>query len=223
MTTCLNNRKRPILKKKEENTVRNKNPEELIKLNLELENHINQDGDLNPLEGKNACLFQISKHEKGYEYYFRKNLPEELRIELRDLTPEIVMKDHDQIINIINQYTLCIKAQEFISCFFAHIPRLEEFLEVEHRGKTFFIKRDGKEVSWAWAQEENDKAIELAVETLIDYRRKGFARQVVTACAYHAITMGKIAFYSFLKGNSVSEALAKSLNVKKYAEITSYS
>jgi len=198
-------------------------PANLIKLNLELENYIDEKGDLHPLEGKDTCLFSINKHKNGYIYHFKHIISSELRSYLSNLNPEILMFEHDKIRKMLDQFIPCKNVQVFIGCYFNYLPKKEDFSLVEKLQDKYVIKNNELDVSVAWAQEENDKAIEIAVETISGYQKNGYGRQVVSALAYDAIKTGKIAFYSYLQENESSQALAKSLKVSKYAVSTIYS
>jgi predicted GNAT family acetyltransferase len=79
-----------------------------------------------------------------------------------------------------------------------------------------------KPVSWAWSSDTNPKAVELAVKTDEAHRRRGYARQVASAWAYHNMKRGKVAFYSHKADNFASRSLAKNLGVVRYAQATTY-
>ncbi|MHA1376578.1 MAG: hypothetical protein ACTSR7_20045 [Promethearchaeota archaeon] len=201
----------------------NLDPADLIKLNLELENIIDESGDLHPLEGKDSYLLSISKQINGYSYYFRHTIPSELRSSLLNLKPEILMNDHNKIRSLLDDFIPCKNAQVFFGCYFKYLPNKEDFSLVEKKFNKYIISVNGVDVSFAWAQEENEKAIEIAVETILEYQKKGYGKQVVSALAYYAIKTGKIAFYSYLQDNESSKALARSLKVSRYAVSTIYS
>jgi predicted GNAT family acetyltransferase len=198
-------------------------PENLIKLNLELENQIDDNGDLVPYKPEDSCLFTISKHKNGYSLYFRHDIPLELRERLKQMYPEKLMTEVEFVKELVSEHSPIKEISSFIGCYFTHIPSTKEFPDVIQEKKVMTIKKDGKSVSWAWAQEENDRAIELAVETLPEYQKRGYGRHVVAACANRAIKAGKIAFYSYKVENSASRALAKSLGVVQYAQSIAYS
>jgi ribosomal protein S18 acetylase RimI-like enzyme len=82
---------------------------------------------------------------------------------------------------------------------------------------------ENEPVAWAWSQEKNEKAAELAVEVLPQYRRRGYGRQVASAWANHIIQQRLVAFYSHLHDNVPSQALARSLDVVQYAVSAGYS
>ena len=76
--------------------------------------------------------------------------------------------------------------------------------------------------SWRCRCRENDASAEAAVETLPQFRRKGFARATASAWADAVISAGKIAFFSHSRDNAASEALAKSLGVELFATAAAY-
>ena len=195
----------------------------LIEINLELENKIDENGDLIPLESNKDCLLYISKHENGYSIYYNHTVPSSIREELCKIEPEVLLKDTEIIKEAFRTFIPCKKISTYVSCYFTHTPSIKEYPNVIQEKDSFVIKKDNKIVSSAWAQEENEIAIELAVETLPEYQKKGYGRQVVAACANDAITKGKIAFYSYIDDNLPSAALAKSLGVVQYAISTSFS
>jgi len=81
---------------------------------------------------------------------------------------------------------------------------------------------DGLVVSEAWSSRRTDVAAELAVETLLEYRQRGYARQVCAAWASHQLTLGRTAFYSHDLENTASAALARSLGVRHFMDNVSY-
>ena len=212
-----------MFKTRKDNFQKKIDVEKLIKLNLELENKIDENGDLIPFEGNKDCLLYISKHKNGFAFYFNHNIPSSIREELKKINPEKILKGDEIAKGIFNEFIPCKKINTFVSCYFIDTPSTSEFLDVIQVKNAFVIRKDNKNVSSAWAQEENEQAIELAVETLPDYQKRGYGKQVVAACTYDAMTKGKIAFYSYEIDNVTSAALAKSLGVIQYAQSTAYS
>ncbi len=197
--------------------------EKLIELNLELENDIDENGDLVPFEANKDCLLYVSKHVSGFSIYFNHTVPSSIREKLKKIEPEILIQDIETAKGIFSEFIPCKKMTTFVSCYFTCTPSPDEFPDVVQEKEIFVIKKDNKKVSSAWAQEENDRAIELAVETLPEYQKRGYGRQVVAACVHKAITEGKVAFYSYVADNIGSAALAKNLGVVQYAESTAFS
>jgi predicted GNAT family acetyltransferase len=69
---------------------------------------------------------------------------------------------------------------------------------------------------------ENPFCAEVAVETLPEFQRRGYARRVCAAWANNALRRGKVAFFSHAESNLASRRLALSLGVVEYAACISY-
>jgi predicted GNAT family acetyltransferase len=90
--------------------------------------------------------------------------------------------------------------------------------------RTRFAIYDGERpVAWAFSSREGSRAAELAVETLPEYRRRGYARRVASAWAVAKLADGKTCFYSYLADNYPSEMLARSLGVEWQFDLATYS
>ena len=198
------------------------NPTELIVLSIEIENQIDASGDLRPLPGKDSALFSISRHQSGYVRFYRYDLARNVRRQIEALDPEVALQDHKVVRGILAQYALCDTVFAGKGYHFAHPPSPEEFPDAVHHKGCYAILVGGEPVSWAWTADESKRAAELAVETTLECRRRGYARQVAAAWAAHVLEKGKVAFYSHEVGNSASEALAHSLGVVAYAVVTTY-
>ena len=81
---------------------------------------------------------------------------------------------------------------------------------------------DGECVSYARSSRENDRCAEAWVETDPKYRRRGFARDVVSAWACAARANGKVAFYSHDEDNVASAAVAKSLGLQLFMSYVNF-
>lgn len=196
---------------------------DLIRLNTEIENAFNADGDLVPLPGKASVLLAIHQHWAGYVTHFGHQLPPEIRHQLRALDPERVLHDHARVQRIISAHAVCSHVFAAKAYYFAHVPTAEEQPDVMFRQGAYVVLVGGEPVSRAWTQDGSDHAAELAVETLPAFQRRGYGRQVVAAWAAHVMAQGKVAFYSHQIGNMASEALARSLGVVQYAISVAYS
>jgi hypothetical protein len=198
---------------------------ELIRSNIGLENCINSSGKLFPLTDSDPSIvahFIISRHSEGCERFFRHDLPEPIREKLTNLDPEQALYDVELVKRILSEDRQCQDAWRGKGYVFRYVPDSAEFPDVIQQGGTFVIMADDKPIARAWSQEQNEKAAELAVEVLPEYRRRGYARQVSAAWANHIMRSGRIAFYSHLHNNTASEALAHSLGVVQYAVSAGY-
>ena len=197
-------------------------PIELIRLSIGIENQIDSSGDLKPVQGKDSAIFSISRHQTGHIKFFRYDLPFGVRRQIEALEPEVALKGHKAVCQILAQYTSCDSVFAGKGYYFAHSPSREEFPDAVFHNGCYVILVGGEPVSWAWTANESDQAAELAVETVAEYRQRGYARQVVAAWANHVLGEGKVAFYSYEVGNIPSEALAHSLDVVQYVVVTTY-
>ena len=197
-------------------------PTELIRLSIGIENQVDSSGDLKPLPGKDSALFSISHHQTGYSVFFRYDLPLDVRCEIEALDPEVALKDHEVVRQILARHVPCDSVFAGKGYYFAHLPSPEEFPDAVFHNGCYVIQVGGEPVSWAWTANESEHAAELAVETDPDYRQRGYARQAVAAWATDVLGEGKVAFYSHEIGNIASEALARSLGVVQYAVWTTY-
>jgi hypothetical protein len=101
-------------------------------------------------------------------------------------------------------------------------PSPEEYPDVALAGNNGVIKVDEAVAAVAWSVRANEAAEEVAVETGEPYRRRGYARQVVSAWIQSVLRRGRVAFYSHDQSNLPSEALAHSLDLVRYAEGVAY-
>lgn len=196
---------------------------DLIRLSIEIENGIDANGDLTPIPGKDSALLVVSRHRDGHLIHFRYDIPTQIRRQVLSLGPDAMLTDHEQVKKTLRQYETCEKVWAGEGCYFTRVPRPEEYADVVKQGAAYVVLVEGEAVSRAWTQDESARAAELAVETRGEYRRYGYARQVVSAWAAGVIEEGKVAFYSYLVGNEASAGLARSLGVEWYARSTGYS
>jgi hypothetical protein len=194
----------------------------LIRLSIGIENRVGTDGDLRPVPGLASALFSISRHQTGYVRFYRYDLPPHVRHQIEALPPEAARQDHHVVRQILDRHTPCDSVFAGKGYTFAQPPSPDEYPDAIFHDGCYVIKVDGKPVSWAWTSQESEQAAELAVETALEYRRRGYARQVVAAWAARVLGKGKVAFYSHEVGNTASEALAQSLGVVQYALVTTY-
>ena len=196
---------------------------DLIRLSFEIENEIDADGDLVPLSEKGSTIFSVSRPADEYVLYFRHDVPSETREPLRAMDPEKALNDHESVRSAIARSVPCKEVLAWNGCYFAHLPAPDEFPDVVLREGRHLVMVDDSLASQAWTQDGSLQASELAVETLPEFRGKGYARQVAAAWASHEVKAGRVAFYSYKVSNLASEALARSLGVVQYARSTSYS
>jgi hypothetical protein len=195
---------------------------DLIRLNAEIEHNLTLDGDLLPLPGKDPLLLLANRHQDGYVFYYRRQVPLALREQIDALGPQRAFEDDAAVQAILAGYSPCMRLVEGVGGYFSAAPIPDEFSGVILEGDTYQIEVDGQAVSRAWTWFESDEAAELVVEALPDFRRLGYARQVAAAWAAGVMQAGRVAFYSYLADNEASAALARSLGVVEYATWVAY-
>lgn len=196
---------------------------ELIRLNTEISSRVRPDGDLEPILGTGATLFQVYQHAHGIIRRIRHGLPAAARERLWRLPPEIALREHDVVKHILSRYVVCDRVFAGRACYFAGAPAPSEYPDVVMYKGCHAVLVAGDPVSWAWTQAGSDRADELAVETLAEYQGRGYGRQAAAAWAAHVMAEGRVAFYSHDIDNPGSERLARSLSVVQYAVCVSYS
>ena len=185
----------------------------LIRLEAELEYGVALRGDAIPVTPQNTRdvpLVTIARFADGYDLLFREGLSdgERARFTERD-APQLFAASPDTF------------SDRIIDCrwyVITRIPEPSEFPDVTERNGRLVVERDGKIVAEAWSSQDSEHAAEVEIETHIDYRRRGFGRQVVAAWARHTRHAGKIAFYSHLMSNDASRALAASVGAVWFAD-----
>jgi ribosomal protein S18 acetylase RimI-like enzyme len=199
---------------------------ELIHLNIGLENRIDPSDNLFPLPDSDLAQvahFVIAQHSEGFERFFRHDLPLPIREKLTNLDPEQALYDFELVKSILAEDKPCKDVWGGKGYVFRHIPDQSEFPDVLFHEGSFVVMVENEPVAWAWSQEKNGKAAELALEVLPQYRRRGYGRQLSAAWANHIMQQGLVAFYSHLHDNLPSQALAHSLGVVQYAVSAGYS
>jgi hypothetical protein len=200
------------------------NPIDLIRMQITLEYTLNDAGRLVPFPGSSEQgLYIVYRYPGGYLPYFNQRLPEALCAGLRNLGGEQAFEAPKAIEWMIQKYL----PGRYDGCFISeHLPRLpesSEFSRVARQGEQFVILVDGTPICRAWSERSNAQCAEAAVETHLDHRGKGYARQSVAAWAYDVIGSGRVALYSYKMDNHASKALARSLGALWYADVVCYS
>lgn len=195
----------------------------LIHLQITLEYQINEAGLLQPFPGsEEQALYIVYQDLEGYIPYLNHKLPPALRSMLLLFGPEKAYEEPEAVQKAINDYLPCHTIGRFVSCIFTRRPSAQEFPDVTRDGELFVIKVDGKTASWAWSVRENKRCAELAVETLPEYRGRGYGRQVAAAWAHQVMGENRFPFYSYKHENKPSALLANSLGVAKFADVTGF-
>jgi predicted GNAT family acetyltransferase len=201
-------------------------PVELIMREAELEYRVPMYGDtirVTPYNSDNVPRVAVARHAKGFQMLFREGLPHKEKTTFLQYGPERLFSLSDDEISMLSIATG--QAYRVVDCGWyciTRIPGRSEFPDVVRRDGRYVVERDGREVAEAWSCETGARAAEVEVNTLEEYRRRGYARQVVAAWAYDTRREGKTAYYSHLTTNMASRALVANLGGVWFADMREY-
>jgi hypothetical protein len=190
---------------------------ELVDLKIAMEFGVAPDGDTLPPasdndEGQPRLL--VSRFGGEYAIYFRFDVPGAIRQELTKLGPDALMRDEVRVRGILASHAPCEKTYRIRWYTIERMPDPSAYLDVTLQDDGLYVVLvEGRVAAWARTDREDEYAAEVSIETLPEYRRRGFARQVTAAWAARVIAAGKIAFYSHLLENAPSQAVAASLGL----------
>lgn len=96
---------------------------------------------------------------------------------------------------IIGEFPNCYYEGMYVSGYIPNLFEISEFNRAVLRDRQWVILVDGAPVCWAWSERSNDQCAEVAVETLPEFQRLGYGRQVVAAWVNDVIGSGRTALY----------------------------
>jgi GNAT superfamily N-acetyltransferase len=157
-----------------------------------------------------------------YHVFVAADADSDLVTAIHALPPSRVFEDRSAVLSLLRPQDAARTPVAGRTCFFSNVPKMENPTgsRVIPEGVGLWV--DGKQVAWAWSSRANRHAAELAVETDPEFRRRGFALQVVVAWAAEQLAAGRVAFYSHLLTNTASAALARRLNVQPLFDWVAY-
>ena len=179
--------------------------------------------------------------EAGELLFFRRDTPQIIRERLASLPFEDFFARPDAVQQVMAAHSPCMEMHIGRSYIFpdaldagqypdaVRLSRVDPMLVHQydpsldlHQKEVFGIIADGRVVSTCESARENDTAGEAWVRTLEPYRRKGYARQVTYAWGHFLQQQGKTPFYSHVRDNHASRALAVRLGLAQYIEDAGY-
>ncbi len=200
-------------------------PIDLILLQINLEYRLIQDGRLVPFpDSTEQALYIVYRHTLGTVHFFNHQLPRKACQRLIALGPAKAFDHPDEVIGLISESYMPCRGGDGVywSGYFAQMPKPDEFPAVTREEGAWVVKVDGQIVSKAFSVRQNVDCAEVYVETLPDYRCRGYGRQTVAAWARDILNNGQVPFYSYHQSNRASGALAGSLGVEWYADVVAY-
>ncbi|HUG15124.1 MAG TPA: GNAT family N-acetyltransferase [Thermomicrobiales bacterium] len=200
-------------------------PIDLVRLKLAVEFGVEPDGESLPPPTRNADghpRLLVSRFDGGGVMFFRHDLPEDTRAQLRALGIQRAMQDEAAVCSILEARALVEDVWRVRWHTLYDAPPPDAFPDVTRQDGRFVILIDGKVAAQAWTVAGNALASEVEVETLEDYRRRGYARQVVAAWAADALAQGKAVFYSHVVDNVASAGVTRSLGLIHLSDEVEY-
>jgi RimJ/RimL family protein N-acetyltransferase len=87
-------------------------------------------------------------------------------------------------------------------------------------GEIFGVRGpQGGLISWAALKLKSDDVWEIAVVTRVDYRGRGYARDVVSAATRYCLEQGRLCLYVHDQENRTSAFVARALGYVRYADV----
>ena len=173
--------------------------------------------------------FLVVEFEDKYEAFFRHDLLPEVRSRLAALHMERTFRDRDRVAEILAAESACKEVSHFTTYVFPEERSPDQYPDAARLpgangiGRPVFgIADGGRTVCACSSVRENEKCAEAYVWTEPRYRRRGYARQAVLAWAHELQQRGKLPFYSHEVGNLASQAVARSLGLRRLLVATAY-
>jgi hypothetical protein len=181
------------------------------------------------------------QHTAGYTMWLKHDLPVTLQITLRALPAEYAFHDHDAVIQMLAAYAPCkevwqgigylfpqprtpVAAPEVVRLTEAHRELIEQYASgmIVDKHAVFGIIADRRLVATCESSRENELGGEAWVQTLPEYRSRGYARQTTAAWAHNLQAQHKTPYYNQKHTNTASQALARSLGLQQFMADVSY-
>jgi hypothetical protein len=200
------------------------NARDLVELKIALEFGSAPERDI-LLLAKNAesqPRLLVSHHRDGESMYFRSDVPPSTRERLRALGMTQALADQSAAIAILSRDAPVVNVWRVRWYTVERHPEPAEYAEVTFNNGRHILVRDGLTIAQAWDAQACPGAVEVEVETHPDFRRRGFARQVVASWAARALEDNRIAYYSHTVENDASAALARSLKLTWLSDEVEY-
>ncbi|MBP1995441.1 GNAT family N-acetyltransferase [Paenibacillus eucommiae] len=193
---------------------------------------------INDSEEQPAPRLFWGKTNKGNVIRFRPDVPKAMMNQLAEIinNSDVTNLAVAKIINKLEQHAKISSlwigpAYVFVDHSFAGSKAVKvtddnrQFLEagfenvwstIEHREPCYMVIEDNKAVSVCYCARNTDRAAEAGVETLEEYRGKGYALAVASAWSAAIHESKRIALYSTSWDNYASQAVAKRLQLNLY-------
>jgi hypothetical protein len=158
----------------------------------------------------------LVRHDRSTRAFLGPSLSAEERERLRAIDPETAYEHPERITRLLDGGNPA--GWEHVGLFrFRIAPSPEQIGIATRQGEHFVVFQEGRPVAWAWSMREHALAEEAAVETVREFRNRGFGRQALAAWISHVVRSGKIAYYPTPEREVVGGRLASSLGGEQLA------
>lgn len=197
----------------------------LVELKIAMEFGTAPDGDTLPKAAKHEVgqpQLVVSRFNGETAVFFRYDLEPDERTTLLALGNDTLFSDESRVRSILDPHHPTTSVYRLRWYVIDRVPDPSEYPDVTIQDDRHVVIIDGEVVAWAKTDTDHEEALEVAIETLPDYRRRGLARQVTASWAASTLVSGKIAFYSHLIENTASGAVAASLGLTHLSDEVEY-
>jgi hypothetical protein len=204
----------------------------LIEIQLRLEcKGVNAEGLLVRIPGPDPddiprCL--VVRHRDGYQVLFRHDLSRDTRARIAMLPPQVIFSDRATIRQILVADAPVETIWTGRSYVFPNTPTSADYPDAVRLDRAsgarpvYAVQVADRIVATCESARENETAAEAWVQTLPEFRRRGYARQVTAAWALDLRNHGKIPFYSHSRDNVASQGVARSLQLIPFIDSVGY-
>jgi GNAT superfamily N-acetyltransferase len=196
----------------------------LVRLKLRLEFGVEPDGETLPPARRNVDAqprVLVSRYAGGRGLFFRYDVPEATRARLRALA-DARLDAQETVVALLEADAPVEHIWPVRWYTLNEAPPTAAYPDVVLHDGRHVIVVGGIPVAQAWTVAGDERASEVEVETHPDYRRRGYARQVVASWAAHELRQGRIVYYSHLVTNEASAGVTRSLGWIHVADEVEY-
>ncbi|HKS59338.1 MAG TPA: GNAT family N-acetyltransferase, partial [Thermoplasmata archaeon] len=143
--------------------------------------------------------------------FHRHPTPPEVRSALDRLSAEQMFLDPAAVGQLLDEEGKFSPPERGVTYEVQRRPDPREHAEAVRQSHFHIVLRDGRPVAWAWSIRGDVHAEEGTVETVPEFRRRGYGRQALAAWAHDIVGSGKRAFFRDRGITPASESLARSL------------
>ena len=163
--------------------------------------------------GRDVPRVTLYRYAAGHTTYFRYDLPDALRTAILALGVEHAINDPETVKTTLASALVLPRT----TYYFDRMPDVRDELEATLYDGRWVILVDDVIACEAWTVGENGVASTVRVDTLPEFRGRGYARQATAAWAANVLRAGMIPYYTHATDNLASQSLARSLGAVEFA------